>query len=108
MVRLSTMNFKCNKYKPTVNKELLESTGSIFAKHTFKSNNITVSVLADSEYSTVREERYEVALFRDDCPLDLPQEIKEEYGDRIVFKFFIANLDESEVNKVIKIAAMLP
>lgn len=108
MVRLSLLHFKQNKYNSTVNKDSLEKFGSIYAKHTFKANKITVSILVDSEYSNISEERYEVALFRDDLPMELPESIKKLYKDRIVFRYFLSNLNETEVNVVLKIAATLP
>lgn len=86
----------------------LESKDSrlLFSKYTFK-NGITISVITNTEFSNFNDGTYEVAFFKKNLPIEIPNKIKKVFKDNIIYRFFLKEIPEEKMDWIIKQIAIL-
>lgn len=63
--------------------------------------NIKLSILPGTKFTNSEEGYYELAFFRNDLPMEIPQKIKEIYKDNIFMHYFLANMSEYDIDYIL-------
>lgn len=95
------LKFEIINYKNSVSKALKKELGSMICKRNFK-NGITISIIADSPYASLKNKDYELAFFKGNCPMDIPANIKEKFKEKVIFNFILSHIPEMDLSWIFK------
>lgn len=106
-MKFENMKFIKTLYKKNVPQDLIESMGIYKARKKLK-NGITVSIIADSEFASPKDNTYEIAFFKDNVPIEIPGKVKKKFRYHIEFKYFLTFIPEDKINWIIEEVRKLP
>ena len=103
MIKFQDLKITKVMYQEPNSEKYIQEFGNLKVHQIFP-NGIEVSILLNSRFASLSDKLYEVAFLKDGLPIDLPESIKKEFSNSIVFNYYLTFIPQRQINHLFRVA----